>query len=145
MPSPSLSSLHGSVWNLTSSALLMPSASASPSAGVGVLPAAHSVVADESPPAPDFGTPDGYRFYLDQTSLAGFSAKHMGDRNPFWTEMFAHPNYDAFWKARNPLQYLTKVQPAVMTVGSRTVDRVVPPRGPSVLATRTNTSRSLSG
>ena len=70
------------------------------------------------PPAPDFGTPDGYRFYLDQTSLAGFSAKHMGSRNPFWTEMFAHPNNDAFWKARNPLQYLKNVQPAVMTVGS---------------------------
>ncbi len=65
-----------------------------------------------------YGTPDGYRFYLDQGSLAGFSAKHMGNRNPFWNEMFAHPTYDAWWKARTPLPHLKNVKPAVMTVGS---------------------------
>lgn len=67
---------------------------------------------------PDYGTPDGYQFYLKEGSLAEFSAKRMGNRNPFWNEMFAHPTYDAFWKARTPLPHLKNVQPAVMTVGS---------------------------
>ncbi len=67
---------------------------------------------------PGYGTPDGYQFYLKEGSLAGFSAKQMGDRNPFWNEMFAHPTYDAFWKARTPLPHLKNVQPAIMTVGS---------------------------
>ena len=66
----------------------------------------------------DYGTPDGYQFYLREGSLAGFSAKQMGNRNPFWNEMFAHPTYDAFWKARTPLPHLKNVQPAIMTVGS---------------------------
>ena len=64
------------------------------------------------------GTPDGYQFYLEPGSLAAFSAKHMGNSNPFGTEMFAHPTYDAFWKARTPLPHLKDVQPAMMTVGS---------------------------
>lgn len=65
-----------------------------------------------------YGTPDGYQFFLEAGSLADFSAKHMGTTNPFWTEMFEHPNYDAYWKARTPLPHLKGIQPAVMTVGS---------------------------
>ena len=65
-----------------------------------------------------YPTPDGYRFYLEPGSLTAFSAKYMGNTNPFWNEMFAHPTYDAFWKARTPLPHLKNVKPAVMTVGS---------------------------
>jgi putative CocE/NonD family hydrolase len=66
----------------------------------------------------DYGTPDGYRFYLEPGSLAGFTAKHMATKNPFWTEMMNHPSYDAWWKARTPLPHLKGVKPAMMTVGS---------------------------
>lgn len=72
----------------------------------------------ERVPSRNYGTPDGYRFFLREGSLAGFGAREMGNRNPFWNEMFAHPTYDAYWKARTPLPHLKGVQPAVMTVGS---------------------------
>jgi len=65
-----------------------------------------------------FPMPDGYQFFLEGGSLAAFSGNRMGTRNPFWTEMFEHPTYDAFWKARTPLPHLRNVRPAVMTVGS---------------------------
>jgi putative CocE/NonD family hydrolase len=65
-----------------------------------------------------YGTPDGYRFFLEAGPLADISAAKMANRNPFWTEMFAHPTYDAFWKARTPLPHLTQVKPAILTVGS---------------------------
>ncbi|MDX2059667.1 MAG: CocE/NonD family hydrolase [Gemmatimonadales bacterium] len=66
----------------------------------------------------NYGTPDGYRFFLNGGSIAELTAKHFGDRIPFWNEMLAHPTYDAFWKARTPLPHLRGIQPAVLTVGS---------------------------
>jgi predicted acyl esterase len=35
---------------------------------------------------------------------------------PFWREMFAHPDRDAFWQRRNILPHLKNVAPAVMVV-----------------------------
>ena len=66
----------------------------------------------------DYGTPDAYRFFLEAGSLADISTRRMAGRNPFWSEMFAHPNYDAFWKARTPLPHLKGIKPAILTVGS---------------------------
>jgi putative CocE/NonD family hydrolase len=34
-----------------------------------------------------------------------------------WSDIVAHPNYDAYWSARNLLPHLKHVAPAVMTVG----------------------------
>jgi putative CocE/NonD family hydrolase len=36
---------------------------------------------------------------------------------PFWNEVMEHPNYDAWWQARNTLPHLRNIKPAVMTVG----------------------------
>ncbi len=62
-------------------------------------------------------TPDGYKFFLEAGSLSSLKQKYFGDTIRFWNDLFSHPNYDAFWKARTPLQYLKNVTPAVMTVG----------------------------
>nr|MBP9874577.1 CocE/NonD family hydrolase [Haliscomenobacter sp.] len=35
----------------------------------------------------------------------------------FWGDLMSHPNYDDFWKARNPRPHLKNVKPAVLTVG----------------------------
>lgn len=35
----------------------------------------------------------------------------------FFSEIKAHPDYDAFWRRRNPLQHIRDVKPAVMVVG----------------------------
>jgi uncharacterized protein len=41
----------------------------------------------------------------------------MGDSIKFWKDAFAHPDYDDFWKARDPRPFLKNVKPAVLTVG----------------------------
>ncbi|MCB9857416.1 MAG: CocE/NonD family hydrolase [Phycisphaerales bacterium] len=65
----------------------------------------------------EFPTPDGYQFYLDMGPLANANANYLHGEIPFWNEMAAHPDYDAFWQARNIVPHLNHVAPAVMTVG----------------------------
>ena len=65
----------------------------------------------------DFGTDDGYAFYLNLGSLKNTNDKYFKNRIGYWNVMAEHPNYDAFWQARNLLPHLRNVAPAVMTVG----------------------------
>ncbi len=69
------------------------------------------------PPPFEYGTPDGYRFYLEAGTLTNINEKHLKHEIAFWNEMMRHPNYDEFWKARNLLPHLRNIKPAVMTVG----------------------------
>ena len=64
-----------------------------------------------------FPTPDNYEFFLSLGALKNISHKYFGDSVKFWNDAFAHPDYDEFWKARDPSQHLREVKPAVMTVG----------------------------
>ena len=61
--------------------------------------------------------PDSYDFLLAAGSDKSITNKYMGDSIKFWNDAFSHPDYDQFWKARDPRQYLKNVKPAVMTVG----------------------------
>jgi uncharacterized protein len=65
----------------------------------------------------NFGTPDGYDFYLRMGPIANSDAQLLKGRAPFWTDILAHPNYDAFWQARDIRPHLQNVHCAVMTVG----------------------------
>ncbi len=69
--------------------------------------------------APDFHfpTPDNYDFFLREGTDANLTKKYMGDTMKFWNDEMNHSNYDAFWKARTPLPYLTNVKPAILTTG----------------------------
>jgi putative CocE/NonD family hydrolase len=60
---------------------------------------------------------DSYEFFLEAGAVKNLTAKYMGDSIKFWNDAFGHPDYDNFWKARDPRQYLKGVTPAVMTVG----------------------------
>jgi putative CocE/NonD family hydrolase len=64
-----------------------------------------------------FPTPDGYDFYLRMGSLANSDLRYFKGCSPAWTEFLAHPNYDAWWQARNTRPHLKNVHCAVMTVG----------------------------
>ncbi|MFN0216311.1 MAG: CocE/NonD family hydrolase [Saprospiraceae bacterium] len=64
-----------------------------------------------------WNTPDNYNFYLQAGALRNFATKFDMGKIPFWNELMAHPNYDAWWQARNPRPHLKNVMPAVMTVG----------------------------
>jgi putative CocE/NonD family hydrolase len=65
----------------------------------------------------DYGTPDGYAFYLELGPLSTINKKHYKDDVPFWNEMMRHSNYDDFWAARDLRPHLKNIRPAVMTVG----------------------------
>jgi hypothetical protein len=63
-----------------------------------------------------YPTPDGYRFLLEEGSLASLKRNIYADTIRFWNDVFAHPNYDAFWKARNVPRYMKNIRPAVLVV-----------------------------
>ena len=63
----------------------------------------------------DFPTHDGYEFYLRTGALQNF-AKIMGDSILFWKDMYNHPNYDAWWKARNARNYVQHIPAALNTL-----------------------------
>jgi uncharacterized protein len=68
----------------------------------------------------DYGTQDGYKFYLEMGALKNAGdiyEKNLGMRIKFWDEMMKHPNYDQFWKERNIFPNLKNIHAAVMTVG----------------------------
>ena len=46
----------------------------------------------------DFGTEDGYDWYLKQTDLANLDKQKLGRSMPSWQNFVTHPNYDSFWK-----------------------------------------------
>ncbi len=64
-----------------------------------------------------YPTPDNYDFFLSIGAIKNIAPKYLGDSIKFWNDAFSHPDYDEFWKARDPRQYLKDVKPAVMTVG----------------------------
>jgi uncharacterized protein len=65
----------------------------------------------------DYGTPDGYKFYLQLGPLFNVDEKHFKNTVAFWNEMMRHDTYDEFWQSRNLRPHLKAIKPAVMTVG----------------------------
>jgi putative CocE/NonD family hydrolase len=65
----------------------------------------------------DYGTSDGYKFYLKMGPIRNGDEKYMKYRNPYWTDLIAHPNYDSFWKQRNILPHVREIRPSVLVVG----------------------------
>ena len=63
-----------------------------------------------------FNNPDGYDFYLRMGSTGNSLDLFEGRVKP-WAEFLSHPNYDAFWQARNIRPHLRNVRCAVLTVG----------------------------
>ena len=65
----------------------------------------------------DWGTPDGYEFYLRMGPLSNSNTKYLKGANPYWNINLDHPNYDAFWQARSLWKHFKAIKPAVLTVG----------------------------
>jgi len=64
----------------------------------------------------NYYTDDNYKFYLETGAIKNFT-KLMGDSILFWKELMDHPNYDAWWKARDARTGIKNVKPAMLTVG----------------------------
>ena len=59
---------------------------------------------------------DNYKFFLETGSLKNLS-KYMGDSIAFWKDLMSHPNYDAWWQARDARNATKNLKPAVLWVG----------------------------
>jgi len=64
----------------------------------------------------NYYTHDNYKFYLETGSLKNLT-KLMGDSIAFWKELMQHPNYDAWWHARDARNATKNLQPAMLWVG----------------------------
>jgi uncharacterized protein len=78
----------------------------------------------EGDPAPppralpfDYGTPDGYDFYLTLGSLANADEKYFKHQQPMWNINIDHTTYDQEWQSRAIWKHLKAIKPAVMLVG----------------------------
>jgi putative CocE/NonD family hydrolase len=65
----------------------------------------------------DYGTKEGYKFYLQMGSLANSDEAYLLGKNSYWTDLYTHATYDDFWRRRNILPFLNTVSPAVLVVG----------------------------
>jgi putative CocE/NonD family hydrolase len=81
------------------------------------VPRPKPITPDLGPKGLKFPIQDNYRFYLEAGSIKNLKDKYMGDSIRFWNNLFAHPNLDTFWQARNIQRHLNNVKPAVMVVG----------------------------
>ena len=70
-----------------------------------------------SSPRSDFKYPtrDNYQFYLETATLSNL-ASLMGDSIAFWKELYRHPNYDAWWKARNIRNFVGQIPQGTATL-----------------------------
>lgn len=62
-----------------------------------------------------FPSPDNYNFYLQTGTLQNF-AKLVGDSVQFWKDLYAHPNLDAWWKARNTRNFVQNIPSSTATL-----------------------------
>jgi hypothetical protein len=65
----------------------------------------------------DFGTEDGFQFYMNVGPMPNVNARYFKGEIGFWNDLMAHETYDSFWQARNLRPHLKNIKPAVMTVG----------------------------
>jgi putative CocE/NonD family hydrolase len=61
--------------------------------------------------------PDIYNRYLTLGPLTDLAERQARGGTGFLKDLTEHPTYDDWWKARNILQYLKHIKPAVLTVG----------------------------
>jgi putative CocE/NonD family hydrolase len=65
----------------------------------------------------DFGTPDGYEFFLKAGSTEDLNKKYLNNGNPLFNDQLEHTTYDDYWKARDLSRHMKNIKCAVMTVG----------------------------
>jgi hypothetical protein len=64
----------------------------------------------------DFGTKDGYEFYLNAGPLDNLK-KYLDGKSALWDDQVKHDTYDDYWKARNLAPHMKNIHCAVLTVG----------------------------
>jgi hypothetical protein len=57
----------------------------------------------------DYGTPDGYRFFMEAGAPAAIDSLYFDGQVPAWNDFMQHPDYDEYWQAQNVLEDLGTV------------------------------------
>lgn len=65
----------------------------------------------------DYGTEDGYEFYLKAGTLADLIGKLSGDAKSLFPAQALNDTYNAYWQSRDISRHLKNIKPAVLTVG----------------------------
>src|SRR5262249_8342147 len=64
----------------------------------------------------DYGTKDGYEFFLNAGPISNL-AKRLEGNSALFDDQVRHNSYDNYWKARNLAPHLRNIHCAVLTVG----------------------------
>ena len=65
----------------------------------------------------DFGTPNGYEFYLNAGPTSNLDKKYLKGANPLFNDQMYHTTYDEYWKVRDLSQHMNNIHCAVLVVG----------------------------
>jgi hypothetical protein len=63
-----------------------------------------------------YGTPDGYKFFLELGPVSNVNRKYFLNSNPTWNEYMEHGDYDDYWQERNILRHLDNISSPVLHV-----------------------------
>lgn len=64
----------------------------------------------------DYGTPDGFKFFLELGPVSNVDKKYFHNRVPAWNEYMEHGDYDEYWKKQNVLQHLNDIKHPILNV-----------------------------
>jgi putative CocE/NonD family hydrolase len=70
----------------------------------------------ERGPAFDYGTPDGYRFFMNIGTPARVDSLYFHGNVPAWNDFMNHPNYDGYWQKQNVEKDMKNIKPAILNV-----------------------------
>ncbi|HJZ63253.1 MAG TPA: CocE/NonD family hydrolase [Candidatus Acidoferrum sp.] len=65
----------------------------------------------------DFGTPDGYEFYLNAGPTKNLDTLYLKGSNPLFNDQLLHTTYDDYWHARDLSRHMKNIKCAVLVVG----------------------------
>jgi len=63
-----------------------------------------------------YGTPDGYRFFLELGPVSNVDKLFFHNQVPTWNEYMEHGDYDEYWKEQDVLQYLNNIEHPILNV-----------------------------
>jgi putative CocE/NonD family hydrolase len=66
----------------------------------------------------EYGTNDGYDFYLKLGPLGSSNARYFAGGHALWDDQVRHDTYDAYWQTRDLSRHMHDITCAVLVVGS---------------------------
>ncbi len=64
----------------------------------------------------DYGTTNGYKFFLELGPVSNVDKKYFHQNVPTWNEYMEHGDYDEYWKRQDVLPHLNNIQHAILNV-----------------------------